>query len=186
MLKRVSGGDTVQARFLHGNTFEFTPQFSLWIVGNERPHVSDLDSGAWRRIREIPFVARFAKPDPTVRQKLRNPKIAGPAVLAWMVAGSLAWQSEGLGDVPTAIADATREYREDMNPLSEWMEERTAQIDEWTAFKALFTDYKSWAESAGVRRPLGTKTFSNRLGEYFAPERQGHAGERGFRGIALR
>lgn len=187
LLKRASGGDTVQARFLYGSTFEFTPAFTLWIVANERPRVSDLDSGIWRRIREIPFTQKFQEPDPTIRQKLKTPEIAGDAILAWAVRGCLEWQLEGLTEVPEAIVDATAEYRRDMNPLAEWLEERTQEAPEaWTHGKVLFEDYKMWAEGEGIKRPLGQKSFSQRIGEYFTAQREGRQGQRGFSGIELR
>ena len=37
LLKLLTGGDTVAARFLYRETFEFRPVFKLWLAANERP-----------------------------------------------------------------------------------------------------------------------------------------------------
>ena len=185
LLKRATGGDTLQARFLYGHTFEYVPQYTLWIVANERPSVSASDSGAWRRIREIPFEARFGEPDPSIRRQLRDPRTAGAAILAWAVQGCLDWQRVGLGDIPRAVRDATTDYQLEMNPLADWLEERTASVDEWTATKELRADYEKWAEESNIRRTLGPKKFSQTLGVYFTPERDSSGNKRGFRGVRL-
>jgi putative DNA primase/helicase len=42
-LKQLTGGDTVTARFLHHEFFEFVPQFKIWLAANHRPSVRDDD-----------------------------------------------------------------------------------------------------------------------------------------------
>src|SRR3990167_9100060 len=68
LLKRATGGDKLSTRTLHGDTFEFIPSFTVWLIANDRPRVPDNDTGLWRRIREIPFTVKFEKPDVTIRQ----------------------------------------------------------------------------------------------------------------------
>ncbi len=42
-VKTLTGGDTIAARFLYGEFFEFTPHFKLWLVSNFRPRVDGAD-----------------------------------------------------------------------------------------------------------------------------------------------
>ena len=93
LLKRATGGDPITTRNHHERTFQFVPQFTLWVICNERPRVPDNDSGIWRRMREIPFVVKFPEPDTTIRPTLTDPEVAGSAVLAWAVQGCLDWQT---------------------------------------------------------------------------------------------
>jgi putative DNA primase/helicase len=186
LLKRATGGDPIQTRSHHQETFEFTPQFTLWLMANDRPRVSDTDTGLWRRIREIPFSTVFNLPDPTIRQRLADPHVAGPAVLAWAVAGCLAWRREGLGDPPGQVAAATGEYRAEMDPLSDFLEDCTvAAPDAWTSSADLFDAYTRWADTNRVSRPLGSKAFSQRLTTRYPKERHPGDRDRGFRGIGL-
>ena len=186
LLKRATGGDPIQTRSHHQETFEYIPQFTLWLMANDRPRVPDTDTGAWRRMREIPFTTVFNPPDPGVRQALADPEIAGPAVLAWAVEGCLAWQREGLGDPPPQVANATAEYRAEMDPLSDWREDCTvAAEDAFTPFAALFDSYTQWAKTNRVSKPLGSKTFSDKLAARFQRVNRRENGGRGFEGIGL-
>ena len=55
LVKDLTGGDEMSARFLHGEFFSFYPKFKLWMFGNHKPIITGQDEGIWRRIRQIPF-----------------------------------------------------------------------------------------------------------------------------------
>ena len=59
-LKQLTGGDTITARFLHQEHFEFKPNFKLWISGNHKPYIQGNDIGIWRRIKLIQFEVSVA------------------------------------------------------------------------------------------------------------------------------
>ena len=50
-MKEITGGDTIAARFLYGEHFEFIPQFKLVLVTNHCPRVDGDDDAIWRRLR---------------------------------------------------------------------------------------------------------------------------------------
>ncbi len=54
-IKELTGGDTVTARFLYSENFEFQPEFKLWLACNHMPEIRGMDLAIWRRIRLIPF-----------------------------------------------------------------------------------------------------------------------------------
>ena len=61
LVKTLTGRDTITARFLNENSFEFIPQFKLFINTNHRPKVTDptiFDSG---RVKVIPFERHFTE-----------------------------------------------------------------------------------------------------------------------------
>jgi len=124
LIKSLTGGDVVAARFLYQEAFEFMPSFKLWLVANHAPKVAANDAAMWRRILRVPFeqVVPEERRDPTLKAKLRDPGFAGPAVLAWTVRGSLLWQNEGM-QVPDCVKAATQEYREEMDPLRDFFED---------------------------------------------------------------
>lgn len=118
LIKILTGGDKIKARFLYHEGFEFVPQFKLWLAANHEPKISDNDDAIWRRIAKVPFTHALPKKDrkPTVKATLRNPAIAGSAILAWAVKGCLKWQKEGLV-VPEVVERATENYRLEQDPL---------------------------------------------------------------------
>ena len=162
-LKALTGGDAMSARFLHGEFFTFTPVAKLWLAVNHRPRVGDDSEGFWRRMRLIPFGRAFTRDaDPELADELRSEL---PGILAWAVAGALAWQAQGL-QPPAAVTAATGSYRTESDPLAEFLEaacvtSETAQVAAASAYRA----YRTWATEAGLRDRdvLSSRTFGERM-----------------------
>jgi putative DNA primase/helicase len=118
LIKLITGGDTLRARFLYRESFEFLPELKLWLCANHAPEVSGSDTAMWRRILKLPFDHEIpeADRDPQVKTELKNSEAAKKAVLAWAVEGCLRWQEYGLM-VPGVVKDATEKYRAEMNVI---------------------------------------------------------------------
>lgn len=157
LVKDLTGGDTVTARFMHGEYFTFRPAFKLWIRGNHKPVIRGTDHGIWRRIHLIPFAVTIPpeERDTTLPDTLRG-ELAG--ILTWAVQGCLAWQRDGLRP-PECVTQAVSEYRSEMDVLGAFIEERCEvdRLAEVTA-KALYAAYRTWAEDAG-ERPVTQTAF---------------------------
>jgi putative DNA primase/helicase len=124
LVKTITGGDRVTARFLYREAFEFVPQFTLWLVANARPRVRAEDDALWRRILQIPFIVVIPpeERDPELQQALCTDPTEQTAILAWLVQGCLDWQREGLA-VPARVHDYTAEYKSENDPLGQWLAE---------------------------------------------------------------
>lgn len=190
LVKTLSGGDTVRARNLYKNGFEFLPQFTMWLAANHQPKVDDQDEAMWRRIRRAPFehVVPEERRDPKVKATLRDPKAGGPAILAWAVQGCLAWQRDGLG-IPPVIRAATAAYRLDMDPLKDFLPACCeVKPDAWTPAAALRKAYEDFSKEGGDRDVLSGKSWGVALRAHgFAEQhnRQGPKTVRGWRGLRL-
>jgi putative DNA primase/helicase len=172
---------------LYQESFEFAPQFKLWLAANHPPRVRHDDSAMWRRILRIPFthVIPAERRDPTVKARLRDVRESGPAILAWAVEGCLRWQEEGLG-VPKLVLDATQEYRLEMDPLADFIRDCcVCNPKAWTPTAKLRAAYEQYCRETGERRVLGAKEFTEALKSHgFEPLRR-FAGGRGWQGIGL-
>jgi putative DNA primase/helicase len=164
LIKQVTGGDRISARFLHKETFEFEPAFTLWLSANNRPRVRHDDDALWRRILQIPFVVQIPEGErsPTLKARLRAEEV-GSAVLAWAIRGCLQWQHSGLG-VPPAVRETTEEYRGEMDPLREFLADRcvlapTASVQ----LTELWNAYQQWSRDANERWPIDRKRFTKVL-----------------------
>ena len=51
----LTGGDTVSARFMRQDFFDYTPQFKLMIAGNHKPSLRSVDEATRRRFNMLPF-----------------------------------------------------------------------------------------------------------------------------------
>lgn len=164
VLKQFCGSDTVTARQLHKEFFEFRPVAKIMLATNHKPVVKGTDEGIWRRMRLIPFLACFTAVncDPRMEAKL---KTEAPAILRWMVQGSQLWKTYGLG-MPEAIRDATSQYRSSMDVFQTFLDERctterTARVNS----QELYENYTNWCGTAGIRIPMKQAGFNQRLEE---------------------
>jgi putative DNA primase/helicase len=187
-VKQLTGRDTVTARFLFGEPFNFTPEFKLWLSTNNKPVIQGTDDAIWDRLRLIPFTQRFDgdRQDPKLPEKLRS-ELAG--VLAWMVEGCLEWQEHGLGE-PESVRDATDQYRAEMDTLAAFIEDRCVVREGMVApATPLYKQYQMWCDDAG-EKPETQKMFGMRLRERgFVNDkikRGPHKDRKGWFGIGLR
>jgi putative DNA primase/helicase len=181
-VKALTGGDRCTARFLYGEYFSFDPTAKFWLAVNHKPHVTDDSHGFWRRVRLIPFLARFSGGvcDKDLLAKLKS---EASGILAWAVKGCLLWQREGLG-LPNSIDLATRAYREQSDPLVDFLGERYVLCaDGFAESSILRRDYEEWARENG-EKPLDQRAFSHRLRARGCENgRFGHNRVRGWRGL---
>src|SRR5262249_9753436 len=90
-------------------------------------------------------------------------KEARRAILAWLVRGCLAWQRERLS-TPPVVKLATAAYREEMNPLQDFIEDRCILDPEAvTPSAALWSDYQTWSRASAERYSLTRKQFGEAL-----------------------
>jgi len=161
LIKDLTGGDTITARFLRREFFEFRPEFKLWIRGNHKPQIRGTDEGIWRRIHLIPFEEYItdAEVDPHLLDKLKNEL---PGILKWATDGCIEWRRDGL-QPPGLVVSATSEYRREMDSLADFIETCTRAGGEVQA-TPLYQRYKDWAEGSGFR-VMNQTTFGLRLAE---------------------
>jgi len=153
LIKNITGGDTIAARYLHKEFFEYIPQFKLWFAVNNRPQISEKDTGMWRRIHPIPFenVIPEKKQNKSLKVKFRDPEICGDAILAWCIEGCLKWQQEGL-NLPEKVKNAIKEYQSAMSPLGTFIEDECViDLSSKVTFKDLYARYVWWCDYNDVK-----------------------------------
>lgn len=190
LVKMVTGGDTVTARKLYQESFEFKPTFKLVLVANHAPKVDPDDDAMWRRIYVIPMVCQVPKElrDPKVKAHLTNPAIAGPAILQWLLKGCLDWQREGL-KIPTVVQQATDQYRASQDSFGDFVSECCIlEPAAWVSSEDLHEQYASWSRGHNGRLNgdgLTDKAFAKKLQRFGCSSRKGTGGVRGWSGIRL-
>jgi putative DNA primase/helicase len=149
-LKDLTGGDTLTARFLHQEFFDFRPTHRIVIRGNHKPAINGTDEGIWRRLRLVPFTVTIPE-DERDHHLLSKLEAELPGILNWALQGCREWQAEGLKP-PPIIADAVRAYREESDTLGRFIAE-CCEVRKLGQVKSsvLFKRYQEYAESAGER-----------------------------------
>jgi putative DNA primase/helicase len=183
LIKDLTGRDTLSARFLRQEWFDFKPECKIWLRTNHRPVIRGTDDAIWDRIRLIPFEVRFAEHEQDTNLPARL-QAELPGILAWAVHGCLSWQINGLCTVES-VRRATTSYREEMDVLASFLEACCILKAEATATsKELFEAYLKWCEQSG-EKVLSQKALGGRLRERGLSPGTGTGGVRLWRGIGL-
>ena len=163
LLKQLTGDDTVTARKLYSEEFEFKPEFKLWMATNHKPIIRGTDTGIWRRIHMIPFDVQIPedKVDKNLTHKL---KAEMTGIFKWCIDGCLMWQREGL-QMPAAVLKSVREYRREMDVISAFIEDKCT-LEGTVQASMLYAAYASWADSNNEYCMSNTK-FSTELAKRF-------------------
>lgn len=144
LVKQLTGDDVVSARNLHENSFEFIPQFKVWMATNHKPYVIGKDVGIWRRFVIIPFNREFKKHEKDL-QLLDKLKEELPGIMKWAVEGFEEWLAIGLQE--PAIIDQQRDsYRAEMDTLEMFIDECAVRGETYIVKSSdLYRAYTNWA-----------------------------------------
>lgn len=184
VIKDLTGGDVVTARFMRQDFFDYMPQFTLFIAGNHRPSFSGIDESIRRRVCLVPFTQTIPaeERDPELPEKL---KAEWPAILRWMVDGALEWQRIGLS-VPDEVSAASAEYMEDEDTLSEFFAENITKVPFGSVSVAdMYDRFSKWQRVSGVGKLWTKKAMSNTLAESGFKAEKGTGGARFYKGCSL-
>lgn len=165
-MKALTGGDTVTARYMRQDFFQFEPTHKLILLTNNKPRVRGTDHGIWRRIRLVPFKVKFWKPadmelnpagdfreefraDPTLGERLRTIETQG--ILADMVEHAVAfYRNGGTLQPPADVLNETAEYRKAEDVIGQFFDARVKINPEGKVKASVFyTTFKRWWEGEG-------------------------------------
>jgi P4 family phage/plasmid primase-like protien len=147
-IKQITGGDTVTARFLHKEFFQFQPQFKIWLGTNHKPTIYGTDEGIWRRIRLIPFEVYIpdSKKDETLTQKLIS---EAPGILNWALQGLEEYRLHGMME-PDIVKASTDDYRASQDWMTRFLGEVTEPSPEDNIpARKLYEKYADWCSRTG-------------------------------------
>lgn len=173
-IKQLTGGDPISARFMRGDFFEYLPNFKLFIVGNHKPQIRNVDDAMRRRFHLIPFTVTIPddQKNPMLTEELRA---EWGGILQWMIEGCLDWQRVGLAP-PADVKAATDEYMQAEDSTAAWLEEMT-DTGGMEYLADLWGTWKQWADfnniAPGTNKKLlakledrGFKADKDKKGKY--------------------
>ena len=169
LVKQLTGGDKILARYLYGSEFEYNPKFKIWMATNHLPIIRGTDDGIWRRLKIIPFNVQIpkAKVDKQLEHKLQA---EWTGILNWIVQGALMWQQEGLED-PQSVKEMGSNYRKEMDPLESFLNEKCITGPYEIKSSDLYRAYDEWADESREYRMSSTK-FGREMGKKIPKQRK--------------
>ena len=171
-VKTMTGNDTLNARFLHENSFDFRPQFKIYMNTNYLPVITDITLFSSGRIMIIPFERHFEEneQDKTLKPLFRETENQS-AILNWLLKGYRKLEFDGL-KMPHSVASATERYQHDSDKIALFLEEEmevNANAEERTSM--VYERYQKWCDTNGCYAE-NMRNFKQALGVYGRIERK--------------
>ncbi len=165
-VKLLTGGDSLNARFLQENSFDFIPQFKLLFHTNHLPACSDnsvFDSG---RVLVLPFSRHFepGEQKKDLKRKFKEPEMQS-MILNWLIEGYKMYVDNGDKGLapPEIVKNATMEYRKDNDKVSRFLDEKlTSETNYKTSSEKVYSEYCVWC-CINHLIPESSRVFLNKL-----------------------
>ena len=197
-MKQFSGEDVVEARGLFADQEKFKISGKLMMLCNSLPPIHSMDRGTWRRIRVIPFEAKFVKEgdlgyedlvagkpnvfpkDVFLDEKLKRWREGFLGLLVWTY--EKMYCKEGLKE-PAIVRQASLDYKNQFDSFAKFREGRVvASVGERVDFNQISRAYRNWVEwQGGTSKRLTTQDLRKRCEEEFGAAENGKM----FRGIKV-
>jgi phage/plasmid-associated DNA primase len=149
LIKVVTGSETITARHLNRDFFEFAPEFKISVACNRPPEASD-DKAFWRRVRLTPWNVSVPEGE---RDKTLGKRMEAEAsgILNHFIAGAIDWMEHGL-PVPDEVRAATQRYQDESDPLGRFISMALA-IDPACRVQSshLYDIFKAWCRFVGEK-----------------------------------
>ena len=147
LFKQLTGGDTLSARFLHKNDFEFRPQFKLFINCNSLPHVTDDTLFKSDRVRIITFDRHFKKNERNMnlKKELKDNQVLS-SVLNWAIVGLKSFYEVG-ENPPECVKAATEIYKYNTDKIMQFFNDCMEQSDNNTSGNYAYLVYQGWCKN---------------------------------------
>ncbi len=172
LVKSLVGNDTINARYLHENSFDFQPMFKLFINCNHLPTVNDLTLFTSDRVKIIPFLRHFeeGERDTGLKERFALPEnLSG--ILNWCLDGYRLLEETGLG-TPASVREATDEYEKNSDKISLFIEDcLMAEKNSEARTAEVYAEYKSWCYENGYK-PESARNFNASLSRLITIERK--------------
>ena len=162
LIKALTGGDLITARFLHKEFFTFRPTWKIWLATNHKPEIHGTDTGVWSRPRLIPFTVSFqGRENHGLKDALLEDKqLSG--ILRWAVEGCREYLAYGL-EYPEEVLEATAAYKFESDQVEQFLAACCVLGDGLSArARPLYMEFCKWAEGTRV---MSETAFGRRMVE---------------------
>lgn len=174
-MKEYSGKDTIQARPLYGDPFEYVPQFKMVMTCNNLPHIPANDDGVWRRLRVTPFESRFVDENPVGdRQFLKDEELEEDfpkwtQAFMWLILtkyypiydAGIDGKKYKIKE-PEKVKQFTKNYKMDSDVYMEFLDENIAKSEnkkDTVSISFLYDTFRQWYKGSYTEAAPPKKNF---------------------------
>lgn len=192
-MKELSAGDSIMARPLYRDPFDFRPQFKLLLLCNHLPHVPSDDGGTWRRIRVVEFTSRFVD-DPKEENEYPIDLALSEKMVHWqehfvslLIETYKRYVKEGVQE-PEEVTACTRDYKRQNDHLGDFIYNCVEPCPgAFLPLNEAFNELKAWIKDDNIPMKAPTKAEVEKyMTKNMAKPTAAGMGMKGFRGYRLK
>ncbi len=167
LIKTLTGGDPIRARFLKQHFFTYIPCFKIVINTNHLPRISDDTVFESERLVLLNFNAHFSTEnrDNTLKKQFSKPEnISG--IFNWCYEGYKMLERSGTLKMPDKSKMLFDKYREESDIVKQFISEILVPVENARLkFKSVYDEYKKWAKDNGYGQ-YSRRTFKTKMEKY--------------------
>ena len=151
IVKQLCSTDEITAEKKYKDPFRYTPAHTLVLYTNHLPRVGANDDGTWRRLIVIPFNAKMEGKSDIKNYADHLVQNTGGAILQWIIDGAKKVIEHNFRlAVPECVQAAIKQYRENNDWLSSFLEE-CCEVDKAYTQKSgeLYQEYRTYCARNG-------------------------------------
>lgn len=164
LVKTLTGGDPITARFLHQHSFTYMPQFKIVINTNFLPKILDNTIFSSERLVLLNFTKHFdtKSRDNRLKEKLVNPKSLS-GIFNWCYEGYKMLKGAGIFQIPEKSKKLFDQYSKESDVTQQFIDECLIKSEgARTTLKSVYDFYKKWTEDNGFSK-CNKSTLKKRL-----------------------
>lgn len=184
LVKRMTGGEQMKARFLHREYFAFDFNALIVMVSNFSPLFDASDTGITRRLLFLPFDRVIADDavDEDLPAKLRK---EASGIMNLLLQGYQDYLQRGFNP-PASVLQKTSDVLKDHNQVARFVDDRCDLTAEGSVMaRSLFQDYEAWCVMERTR-PMSERAFKGSIERTLGLTQRRSASGQKWVGISLR
>ncbi len=152
VIKKLTGGDIIQANLMHHNSESFISTATPWITANESFKIDARDDAVWERIKSIQWVNTI----PSDKRKgdfWRQQLSEAPIFMSWILEGVRKIMDFGLS-IPKSVDDDALQYRYEQDELIGWAQDCLQEDSNMNCTSSsVLESYKKWCSDMNIKYP---------------------------------
>jgi putative DNA primase/helicase len=179
VLKMASGDDPIRINPKYQAEYEFRSYAKLLIASNHKPAINVSDSAMVRRVKFIPFLAKFVQKPVEAHERFRDVQLVArmesdllDSFFTWILDGAMKWYASGLIDIPAVMRKETEAYIQENDEIGEFLADETEpEENQFIPSSGLYKKYCEWCHTRNSQ-PKGVKAFAQDMEKKYKKEQK--------------
>ena len=186
LVKAMTGDAKIKGRFMRQDYFEFSPTHKVILMTQNLPIIDETTDAIWDRVHKVKWGIRIPENEQDY-QLLKKLESEWPYILGWFVAGCLKWQEDEYLKPTQAIIEDTLDYRREMHPLKDFLEERCINgTSEFVPVTELKKEYDDWDTNKKKMTSRDFNLYMSECGYLYKSKKVGGKPVKSWIGLRLR